>query len=361
MPPAWADEFTRTGYGPVTTVHARRRLPLLPFDWFLAGMAAAVGLAWRFPDPGAEGGSLHPELLTKAGVALIFFLHGLALSPAALKAGTLRWPLHLVVQACTYLAFPMLGLGFLWLFGGRMAPGLRTGFFFLCALPSTVSSSVAMTAAARGNVPAAVFNATLSSLLGVVLTPLWLGWMVGRTGGSMPMGPVILDLVRWLVLPLALGQLARPWLGAWAGRNKRVIHAVDRLTILMLVYTSFCDSMKWGVWSGHGWGALAATLGGTGLLLAAALALTSAACGALGFPAGDRAAAVFCGSKKTLASGVPMARILFGADPSLGLILLPIMIYHPLQLVVCGVLAGRWARQAEAGPAAAPGLAPAAD
>ena len=143
-------------------------------DWFLTGMAAAVGLAWLLPGPGAKGGSLHPELLNKLGVSLIFFLHGLVLSFQALAAGTRKWRLHLLVQSSTFVLFPALGLGLLAAAGPRLAPDLRTGLFFLCALPSTVSSSVALTAAARGNVAAAVFNATLSSLLGVVLTPLWL-------------------------------------------------------------------------------------------------------------------------------------------------------------------------------------------
>jgi sodium/bile acid cotransporter 7 len=316
-------------------------------DWFLIGMVVAVALAWLFPGPGAKGGWMHPELVTNLGVSLIFFLHGLALPFAALRAGTLQWRLHLVVQACTYLLFPAMAILLLKATGATMTPGLRLGFFFLGALPSTVSSSVAMTAAARGNVAAAVFNATLSSLIGVVVTPAWLAWYAGaRNGESLPLTHVILDLVKWLVLPLVIGQLLRPWLGAWASRNKRLINTVDRGTILLLVYTSFCESMAQGVWTGQGDSSLGITLAGSAILLAAALVLTSAACRALGFSREDRIAAVFCGSKKTLASGVPMAQLIFGRSPELGLILLPIMVYHPLQLVVCGILAGRWARRA---------------
>ncbi|QEH32004.1 Sodium Bile acid symporter family protein [Aquisphaera giovannonii] len=314
-------------------------------DWFLVGMAAAVGLAWLFPEPGADGGWMHPELLTKLGVSLVFFLHGLALPFSALKAGTLRWPLHLTIQLCTFLLFPLLGIGLLGAAGGRMPEGLRLGFFYLCALPSTVSSSVALTAAARGNVAAAVFNATLSSLLGVVLTPLWISSYLGAAGGGLPLGGVVLDLVLWLVLPLIAGQLLRPWLGGWAARHKPAINRVDRGTVLLLVYTSFCDSMMRGVWTEQGWGEVLGTFAGAAVLLAVALAATSAACRVLRFGEEDRIAAVFCGSKKTLASGVPMASLIFGLNPDLGLILLPIMIYHPLQLVVGGVLAGRWARR----------------
>jgi sodium/bile acid cotransporter 7 len=234
------------------------------------------------------------------------------------------------------------------LVGQWVSPDLRLGFLYLCALPSTVSSSVAMTAAARGNVPAAVFNATLSSLLGVFLTPLWMGAMMKAGGGAgLPLGKVIFDLVCWLVLPLVAGQLLRPLLGAWAGRNKSFINKVDRTTILLLVYTSFCDSFKQGIWSGHG--IATPLIGFVGALVIFILAMTivSFICDRLHFTPEDKIAAVFCGSKKTLASGVPMAKLMFGAHPALSMILLPIMIYHPLQLVICGVLAGRWAKRSD--------------
>lgn len=316
-------------------------------DWFLCGVAAAVGLASVWPDPGARGGWMHAELLTKLGVALIFYLHGVTLSFAAMKAGALRWPLHVVVQVCTFLFFPLLGIGLLWVAGERIPADLRLGIFYLCALPSTVSSSVAMTAAARGNVPAAVFNATLSSLLGVVLTPLWIGWML-RTGGQpLPLGQVMLDLVLWLVLPLVLGQLSRVVLANWATKYKARITLVDRVTILLLVYTSFCDSMKRGVWTGHGVGLVVALMVGAVALFWLVMLAVGAVCDLLKFPVADRIAAVFCGSKKTLASGVPMAQLIFGAHPGIGLILLPIMVYHALQLVICAVLAGRWERRTE--------------
>ncbi len=318
-------------------------------DWFLIGMVLATGLAWALPGPGAAGGWLHPELLTKAGVALLFFLHGLALSFAALRAGVLNWRLHSVVQLCTYLLFPLLGVGLTALLAGRVAPELSLGVFFLCALPSTVSSSVAMTATARGNVAGAVFNATLSSLIGVVLTPLWVAWAMKSTGQSHPIGPVILDLLRWLVLPLAVGQLLRPWLGAWVLRHKSRIGVVDRLTILLLVYTSFCDSFKQGVWSGHGGGQIVLVAVVCAGVFALVMVITSSVSRALGFSREDRIAAIFCGSKKTLAAGVPMAKLIFGAHPGLGLILLPIMIYHPLQLIVCGLLAQRWGAQDDRG------------
>ena len=320
-------------------------------DWFLLGMVAAVGLAWSWPALGAKDGPLHPDLINKLGVALIFFLNGLCLSFAAMRAGALRWPLHLVVQLGTFLLFPLVGLGLLALTGNWLPPALGLGFFFLCALPSTVSSSVAMTSAARGNVPAALFNATLSSVIGVFVTPLWIGWVVhrqggvGNGGGSVAIGAVIVDLSLWLLLPLVLGQLCRRRLGAWALRHRAALHRVDRGTILFIIYTSFCDSILRGVWTGQGWTTVATALVGGGVLFALVFGLLWLTGRALQFPIEDRIAAVFCGSKKTIASGVPMAMVLFNGDPRLGLILLPLLIYHPMQLVICGVLAGRWGRR----------------
>lgn len=318
----------------------------LKLDWFLLGMILATLLAWMFPGPGAAGGWMHPELLTKGGVALIFFLHGVALSFGALKVGALNWRLHLLVQSSTFLLFPLLGFVAMKVLEGRVPAGLTLGFFYLCALPSTVSSSVALTAAAKGNVAGAVFNATLSSLLGVLLTPLWVGVVLRTAGQTIALGPVIVDLLCWLVLPLALGQLARPWLAVWAQKHKPRINVADRATILVLVYTSFCDSFRQGVWSGNGLSNLLLVILGTGAIFTVAMLLTGWASRGLRFNREDRIAAMFCGSKKTLASGVPMAKLIFGAHPAIGLILLPIMVYHPLQLLVCGVLAERWAKTA---------------
>lgn len=317
------------------------------FDWFLIGLGAATALAWLFPEPGAKGGWLHPELVNRLGVALIFFLHGVAMSFQTLRAGTLRWPLHLVVQGATFVLFPLIGLALLAVLRGHIDADLALGFFFLCALPSTVSSSVAMTAAARGNVAAAVFNATLSSLLGVFLTPLWINLVTRHSGAALPLGQVILDLIVSLVVPLVAGQLCRPWLGGWIARHKRLIGFVDRGTILLLVYTAFCDSVKSNVWAGHGLRTVALVLGISFLLFCVAVGLVNVICRALHFPLGDRICAIFCGSKKTLASGVPMAQIIFRGHPGLGLIVLPIMIYHAMQLILCTVLASRWARREE--------------
>jgi sodium/bile acid cotransporter 7 len=316
---------------------------MFKFDWFLKGMVAAVVLAFVWPQPGAQGGFLHPELLNKLGVALVFLLNGLGLSMASLRQGVVRWQVHVIIQTSTFLVFPLLGIGVLKLGDGWMSPDLQIGFFYLCALPSTVSSSVALTAAARGNVPVALFNATLSSLIGVVLTPLWMAWALGHEGARLDVMPILVNLLLWVVMPLVAGQMLRPILGGWAASHKARIQIVDRLTILVLVYTSFADSVLQGIWTHYGVLAALQTMVLTTLLFFTMLGLTGLAARWMKLPEPDRIAAVFCGSKKTLASGVPMAHLIFGVNPALGLILMPLMIYHPLQLAVCGVLAQRWA------------------
>lgn len=319
--------------------------PKFKFDWFLTGLLLAVFLAWLFPGPGAKDGWMHAGLLNKMGVALIFFLHGVALSFQALKAGTLRWPLHLVVQCTTYLIFPVLGLLLYVLLAGHINEDLRLGYFYLCALPSAISSSVAMTAAARGNVPAAVFNATLSSLIGVFITPLWVGLLLKTGGQTLPLGKVILDLVMWLILPLVLGQIFRPWLGEFVHRHKKGVHFVDRMTILLLVYTSFCESMKQGVWAGQGVLTVVLTVSAAASIFSVIMWIAGMISDRMKLPVEDRITAIFCGSKKSLAAGVPMAQLMFAAHQGLALILLPIMVYHSVQLIICGWLAGRWAQR----------------
>jgi len=315
-------------------------------DWFLAGMVLAVALATVFPEFGSIGGAMHAEQVSNWGIFMIFLLHGLALSTEHLRRGMSRWKLHLLVQAMTFVVFPILYFPFRALFGGLMPSGLLLGFLYLCALPSTVSSSVAMTAIARGNVPAAIFNATLSSLLGIVLTPSIVELIEGVQGaGGLSFGHAVVNISLMLLLPFVLGQVLRPFFGKLASRHKKFINTFDKLVIVVLVYGTFCDSVKSGLWTHTGLEVLVVTLGGAALLLALALFLSSWIGKRMGMPVEDRITAVFCGSKKTLASGVPMARLIFGANPALGLIVLPIMFYHPLQLFVCSLLASRYARR----------------
>ncbi|HYH98509.1 bile acid:sodium symporter family protein [Hyalangium sp.] len=320
-----------------------RVLQRLARDRFLAGMVAAVALAALFPDFGSSGGAMHADVVVNVGIFLVFFLHGLGLSPGSMRAGLTRWRLHVLVQTFTFVVFPVLWL-VLDAVAGRWLPAdLSLGFLYLCAVPSAISSSVTLTGIARGNVAGAIFNASLSSLLGVVLTPLLVGLLARTTGQALSWADTALKLAALLVLPLVLGQVLRPLLGGWFARYKAYTNGFDRLVILVLVYASFCDSVEAGLFTRYGGAVLAMALGGAALLLAVVLWLTTRAARWARFNTEDEIAAVFCGSKKTLASGVPIARLLFGAHPALGLIVLPLMFYHQLQLIVCSVLAERYA------------------
>lgn len=321
--------------------------PKRRMDWFLPAMAGAVVLAALAPAVGATGGPLHVETVTKVGVMVAFFVYGLTLSFAALTGGAMNWRLHLAVQMGTFLIFPIAGFGLVKVAAPWMSADLRFGFIYLCALPSTISSSVALTAVARGNVPGAVFNATLSSLLGVVLTPLWLYVLAGVAGAQGDLGSSIFDIARMLMLPMALGQLCRPVLGAWAARHRAKLQLTDRCLILFLIYSSFCDSFAHKIWAGHSLTLLVGITVGSGVLFAVLVFAMVGIARLLGFDHGDRVALIFCGSKKSLAQGVIMAKVLLAAHPAAGLVLLPLMIYHALQLVVGGILAPRWASAVE--------------
>lgn len=318
-------------------------------DWFLLGMILAVVVASLAPDIGRSGGLIHADVLSNIGIFAVFFLHGVGLSTESMLAGLTRWRLHCVVQGFTYLVFPLLWLGFDALAGHHVAPELMLGFFYLCVLPSTISSSVAMTAVAGGNVPAAVFNASLSALLGIFVTPLLVGLLVGSSGGQISIVDAMLNISGLLLLPFVLGQAVRRWWGSWFARYKRYTSVFDRCVILLLVYASFCDSVAGGLWEKYGLGLLGKTALGATILLAVVLMLSRSIARRLGFSREDEITVVFCGSKKTLASGMPMAKLLFGAHPALGVIVLPIMIYHQIQLFVCAMLARRYATARQPG------------
>jgi sodium/bile acid cotransporter 7 len=314
-------------------------------DWFLIGMIGAVVVASIAPNVGRSGGVLHVDTISDWGIFTIFFLHGIALSTERLKQGLARWPVHLVVQSFTFVVFPLIGF-VLALTGGRWLPhDLMLGFIYLCVLPSTVSSSVAMTSLARGNVAASIFNATLSTLIGVFLTPLWVSLLIGQSGGGGSLGAMIAKVATLLLLPFGIGQLLRPLAGAWFARWKPWTNVIDRCVILLLVFGAFSDSVADGLWTHHGIGLIGITLAVAAAILAFVLWLSGKAARKCGFNVDDEITTVFCGSKKTLASGVPMARLIFGSSPALGVIVLPLMFYHQLQLFVCSIMAQRYARR----------------
>lgn len=318
-------------------------------NWFLVGLVLAVSMAWVFPDGGARDGLLPVEILTRGGVVVIFFLQGLTLASEQIWRGLVRWRLHLLIQGFIFVAAPLLALVMVMVFGRILPADLATGFIFLGALPTTISSALVFTTLAGGNVTLALVNTTIANVAGVLLTPLWVSFFVRVQGSSISLGPVILKVALLILLPLLFGQILRRWLHSTADARKKQCGNLSSCIVLFIVYSSFSDSVVSGFWLQTG---LGVSLGAVVLvvlyfsLVMGGVLLTVRR---LRLGTQDTPAVVFCSSQKTLAAGVPMATLIFGAGPSLGLILLPIMLYHPLQLLVGGLLIDRYqkANQAE--------------
>jgi sodium/bile acid cotransporter 7 len=277
---------------------------------------------------------------SQGAIALLFFLHGAKLEPGTALAGARHWRLHIVVLMSTFVLFPLLGLTARAAAPNLLPPEMWIGLLLLCVLPSTVQSSIAFTSIARGNVPAALCAATASNLLGIVLTPLLAGLLLHSHGGFS--AGAVGDVVMQLLLPFLAGQLARRWIGAWIARNPTLLGLVDRGSILLVVFVAFSEGMTQGIWRQVDVASLGRLLAVDTALLTAVLGLTTIASRVLGFSRQDEIAIVFCGSKKSLASGLPMATILF-AGQSAALIVLPLMLFHQIQLMVCAAMARRYA------------------
>lgn len=310
-------------------------------NWFLLGLLGVVGLALAWPGPGAPGGWLRPDVSTKTAVAMIFFVQGLVLSFAAMRQGLWRWRLHVLVQGFTYGIIPLLGLLVDRVLGPFLPEALRLGFIFLAVLPTTISSAVVFTALAGGNTAGALVNATLSNLLGVILTPLWISVLLEVRGAGVPVWALVQELLLLVVLPLGCGGAARWIVHGWADRHRVRLTQGNSVLVLFIVYAAFAGSAQAHVWTQHGWRPVVLALAGALGFFALVLALTFVAVRVAGLGPGDRIAALFCAPQKTLAAGAPMAKLMFATHPGLGLILLPVMIYHPLQLLVSGVLVPR--------------------
>ncbi|GAB2179210.1 bile acid:sodium symporter family protein [Dongia sp. agr-C8] len=321
-------------------------------DRFILALLATVALASFLP---ASGGAA--EIVgwaSNIAIGLLFFLHGARLSREAVIGGLRQPKLHGAVLASTFLLFPMIGLLLEAAFPDLLAPALWTGVLFVCTLSSTVQSSIAFTSIARGNVPAAVCAATASNLLGILLTPLLVGLLLHKTGSADGLDSA-LNIVAQLLLPFLAGQLLRPWIGGWAARHSKILAVVDRGSILLAVYSAFGAAVAEGIWHLFPLLQLGELVLVNAMLLGLVLVVTSFGSRLLGFRRADEIVVVFCGSKKSLAAGIPMATVLFGAS-TVGVVLLPIMIFHQMQLMVCALLARRYAAHqqgADAVPVAA--------
>ncbi|KNB54206.1 bile acid:sodium symporter family protein [Streptomyces caatingaensis] len=313
----------------------------LPLDPYIAALLGTVLLAVLLPARGQA--ATVADAASKVVVALLFFLYGARLSTQEAVAGLRHWRLHTTVLACTFVVFPLLGLAAGGLVPYVLTPRLHDGLLFLCLVPSTVQSSIAFTSIARGNVAAAICAGSFSSIVGIVLTPLLAAVLLGNSGAGFSLDS-LLSIVLQLLVPFLAGQWLRRWVGGFLGRHRTVLGRVDRASVLLVVYAAFSAGMVRGIWHQVTPWRLLALLGVEAVLLAVMLTLTTVGSRRLGFPREDRIAIAFAGSKKSLAAGLPMATVLFGAEASLAV--LPLMLFHQLQLMVCAVLAKRYGREA---------------
>ncbi len=313
-------------------------------DWFLLALLGVVALAYWQPGLGSKASPVPWHLITTVGVALVFFFYGLKLNLDKLREGMRNWRLPVVVQLATFGLFPALALLVKPLFGASGEP-LWQSIFFLCALPSTVSTSVVMVSIAGGNLPAAIFNASLSSLLGIVLTPLLTSLFLHTGTGGGQLWGLALELLWQVVLPVGAGLALNSYFGALVDRHKAALRYFDQCTILLIVFTAFCESFAEGIFSRFEPADIfKLSLGMMGLYLLA-FALIWGLGRALGFSRADNIVAVFCGSKKSLVHGSVMASLLFPGSAATGLILLPLMLYHALQIILASSMAQYLGRQ----------------
>lgn len=318
---------------------------LLP-DTFTVLLILAVVVAAILPATGTAAEWLsHAAVLA---IGLLFFLHGARLSTDVVIAGFLHWRLQLFILGMTFAVFPLIGIALGALSPSLIPAPLYLGLLYVCVLPSTVQSSIAFTSIAGGNVPAAICAASASNIAGIFLTPLLVATLFSAGGHIGFSTDILVKIMTQLFLPFVAGQILQPFIGNWVRAHKSILTPFDRGSILLVVYLAFSEAVAEGIWRALDIGDLALVVLLDCLILAVVLGLTTLGSRLFGFSREDRITAIFCGSKKSLASGVPMANVIF-AGQSIGAIVLPLMIFHQIQLIVCAWIARVVAERAARG------------
>lgn len=318
-------------------------LKLLALDRFTLLLVAMVVLASFLPVSGSAAHFFN--VITTIAIAILFFLHGAKLSREAIVQGIMHWKFHVLVFAFTFAVFPILGLLAKPVLLPMLGQELYWGFLFMCFLPSTVQSSIAFTSVAKGNVASAVCSASFSNIIGMFITPVLVSvFILGKSEHEFDPTSSIIQITLLLLLPFVLGQLFRPLIYPHMIKVPRLVKSFDQGSILMVVYGAFSSAVVAGLWNEVSWQTLLLLVLACSVFLTVIMLLAYYLPKVFGFNRKDQIAIFFCSSKKTLASGVPMAQILFIGQP-LGMIVLPIMIFHQIQLMVCGIIANRWSKQ----------------
>ena len=313
-------------------------------DNFTLALAGTVILASFLPASGNVAAVL--DKLTTTVIVVLFFLHGSKLSRQAIWDGIGHWRLHLIVTLTTFAFFPLLGWLLQPVLKHVLPQELVLGILFLCTLPATVQSAIALTALARGNIPAAVCSASGSTLIGIVFTPLLVSLLLGQSAASSGAMQAVGKIALLLLLPFVLGHLARPWTAKLLQQLGSKVKIIDQGSILLVVYTAFSGAVIAGLWQKMPLISMATLFMCCALVLACSMLWCIYISRKMGLNTADEATVLFCGAQKSLVSGIPMAKVLFSAA-MVGPMLLPIMLFHPMQLMVSAVIAGRYARRPE--------------
>jgi len=313
----------------------------MKIDKFILAIVVAIALAWFFPQPAGPDSGIPLNLIASIGISLIFFFYGLKLSPHQIKTGLRNWKLHILVQLTTFLIFPLIVLLFYPFIKTENGHTIWLAFLFLGALPSTVSSSVVMVSIAKGNIPAAIFNASISGLIGIVITPLWMGMFMQQSSIDFNLGEIYIRLITQILLPVALGLTLQRFWGKFARKHSRHLTLFDKSVILLIIYKSYSESFENNVFSSINVYDLFLIMGAVIVLFFGIFFLTGYISKLLHFNLEDRITAQFSGTKKSLVHGTVFAKILFQNSASTGIFLLPIMLFHPVQLLIISFIASR--------------------
>ncbi|MDW5288661.1 bile acid:sodium symporter family protein [Formosa sp. PL04] len=314
-------------------------------DRFVLAIIATITFAYFFPQWGIEGSGFPISTVSSIGFFLIFFFYGLKLSPQQIKSGLFNWKLHVLVQLSTFLLFPLLVLMFYPFVQTEEQHSFWLALLFMAALPSTVSSSVVMVSVARGNVPAAIFNASISGIIGILITPLWVGLFIEKGGAEFDYSTIYLNLILGIVLPVVLGIALQKFGHALAIKYSKQLSNFDKSVILLVIYKSFAESFHDNIFS-------SIKLLDFVILFVIVIAIFFIIFTIVGFIASklkfsteDKITAQFCGTKKSLVHGTIFYKILFKNTAASSLVLLPLMIFHASQILIISILASKFAKR----------------
>lgn len=314
-------------------------LKKIKLDRFVIAIIISIVIAYFFPFFGTKVSPIDLNQVSSIGISLIFFFYGLSLDNEAIKNGLRNWKLHVSVQSCTFVLFPLLVMLFYPLVKDSSYQLLWLSFLFMAALPSTVSSSVVMVSMARGNLPAAIFNASISGILGIVFTPLWLMPFAQKSNIEFDFTAIYMQLLTEIVIPLALGLLLRRFLAKYAHKYKRETNLFDKFIILLIIYKSFVHSFEDQIFTRMKWSEMTVMVILVIILFFVMYTLTGRISRWLGFSHKDRITNQYCGTKKSLVHGAVFSEALFGTTNIVGILILPLMFYHAFQILIISIFA----------------------